>query len=602
MQTRLHTRHTWTQRESESGAALITMLLVAALILTAGGALIVSTSTSAVNATDAVAEKQAYYAAEAGLQMGLNALRGNMPHDATVANGMQMSFHAAITPNLSNGSGRSDNTKTCGSDAADTARCRLAGWLPYDNPASSHGLVQVGGGSAFRVSVYDPDNSHNVTFSTNGTFTPMAGLPFPAVLQDAKTLLLGVAPNQIKIEYLPRASTTLLNAVPSANTDFGSFRVTTLGSGLAIPSNLLVATFDLKVDQTAPWSATATFNTRFVGAAACPQLANVNFLQAAQHADGTLYALNSNTLALPCAMGAGITTTIQGSVIAPQPKQIVLRSLGFGPKWAQKRLELTLARNAFDFDPQAAVTLISATNGSTMPAANFDIGNSNAKLYSGNDYPHAGHAPSPALPVFATTNATDTATVTNVVNNSKPQTVTTADQKVTTLDDSSLPKWLQNPDDARTMLTDLKAMAQSMGRYFNTNPNDNIPNSVPPDAGTEDAPKLTFVDGDYDMSGNSTGGGLLVVTGRLTNNGNVSFSGLILVLGKGEVQRDGGGGGNLLGSIVVAAFDPDAPGTPFTTPFFHTNGGGSNTLEYDSLATDNALGVLGSRAMGVLEF
>jgi hypothetical protein len=601
MHTTLHSRNLRKDRH-ERGAALITMLLVAALILAAGGALIVSTATSAVNANDAVASKQAYYAAEAGLQMGLNVLRGNMAHDASVASGTQMNFHTAITPALSNGIGHSDSTSTCDNTAADSSRCRLAGWLPYDNPASSNGLVQVGNGSAFRLSVYDPDNSQNVTFSTSGTFTPALGLPVPAVLQNATTLLLGVAPNLIKIEYVPRASTTLMNATAPTATDFGSFRVTTLGLGVPLPLNLQVGTFDLKVNQTAPWAATTTFNTRIVSVGACPLMANVNFLQTAQSASGTNYTPNSDALALSCAMGGSTATAIAGSVLAPQPKQLVIRSLGFGPKWAQKRLELTLARNTFDFNAQSSVLLVSPTDGTNLPAANFDIGQSAAKIYSGNDTLHAGEVPSPALPVFATTSATDSATIKTIVDSSKPQTVTSASDKVRTLDPSSLPAWLQNPNDARTMLSDLKATAQSMGRYFNTNPDDNIPDSVPPDAGTEANPKVTFVDGDYDMSGNDTGGGLLIVTGRLTNNGNVGFSGLILVLGKGEVQRNGGGGGDLLGAIVVAAFDPDKPNTPFTTPFFHTNGGGSNTLGYDSLAVNNALGVLGSRTMGVLEF
>lgn len=606
LQTNLQMR-TSRRRGHERGAALITMLLVASLILAAGGALIVSTSTSAVNANDAVASKQAYYAAEAGLQMGLNVLRGNMAHDATVANGTQMNFHTAITPDLSNGFGHSDSTSACDISAADSSRCRLAGWLPYDNPASSSGLVQVGNGTAFRLSIYDPDSSQNVTFSTSGTFTPaLAGLPagVQAVLQNATTLLLGIAPNQVKIEYLPRTSTTLLNAIPSAATDLGSFRITKLGTGLAIPiPNIQVGTFDLKVTQTAPWAATTTFNTRIVGAA-CPNLANINFLQNSQTAEGTGYTPTSNALTLPClvGLGAGTTSAIAASVSAPQPKQLVIRSLGFGPKWAQKRLEMTLGRNAFDFTAQSSVLLVSPSNGTNMPAANFDIGQSAAKVYSGDDHPPIGHAPSPSLPVFATTNPTDATTVSTIVDSSKPQTVTSAADKVTNVDPNSLPSWLQNPNDARSTLSDLKSMAQSMGRYYNTNPDDNIPDSVPPDAGTEANPKITFVDGDYDMSGNDTGGGLLVVTGRLTNNGNVSFSGLILVLGKGEVQRNGGGNGNLLGAIVVAAFDPNTPNTPFTAPFFHTNGGGSNTVGYDSVAVSNALGVLGSRTMGVLEF
>src|SRR5260370_13872302 len=67
-------------RKNESGAALITSLLVATALLVAGGALIQITSMSAANAVDSTAETQAYYGAEAGLQAAVNALRGNAAH------------------------------------------------------------------------------------------------------------------------------------------------------------------------------------------------------------------------------------------------------------------------------------------------------------------------------------------------------------------------------------------------------------------------------------------------------------------------------------------------------------------------------------------
>ena len=72
-------------RSSERGAALITSLMVATLVLAAGGALILTTGMSTTTAIDATAEMQAYYGAEAGIQQSLNVLRGNVnPHDITV--------------------------------------------------------------------------------------------------------------------------------------------------------------------------------------------------------------------------------------------------------------------------------------------------------------------------------------------------------------------------------------------------------------------------------------------------------------------------------------------------------------------------------------
>src|SRR5947209_9732611 len=65
-------------RAGERGAALVTAMLVAMLLLAAGGALVVTTGMTATNAVDATAEAQAYYAAEAGMQTVLSVLRRNV--------------------------------------------------------------------------------------------------------------------------------------------------------------------------------------------------------------------------------------------------------------------------------------------------------------------------------------------------------------------------------------------------------------------------------------------------------------------------------------------------------------------------------------------
>ncbi|MCA1631409.1 MAG: hypothetical protein LC774_13930 [Acidobacteria bacterium] len=127
-------------RAGERGAALITMLLVSALILAAGGALIISTATSATNAFDSTTEKQAFYAAESGLQMALAAMRGNTPRGGTVAAGTKMSLRTAIIPSLSNGN--ADNVPCGTADGAwevINPRCGLTGWLPYTATAPYQG-------------------------------------------------------------------------------------------------------------------------------------------------------------------------------------------------------------------------------------------------------------------------------------------------------------------------------------------------------------------------------------------------------------------------------------------------------------------------------
>src|ERR1044072_7563189 len=122
-----------TERKSECGAALVTMLLVSLLILTAGGTLVVTTSMSATNSVDATSEIQAYYAAEAGNQAVLNIFRGNVAPNPSFATNPssgidsenKISFRRAVTVSTSNVSG-------------DTTAAHLSRWMTYDtnfNPA-----------------------------------------------------------------------------------------------------------------------------------------------------------------------------------------------------------------------------------------------------------------------------------------------------------------------------------------------------------------------------------------------------------------------------------------------------------------------------------
>ncbi|HXK61945.1 MAG TPA: hypothetical protein PLP42_18820 [Acidobacteriota bacterium] len=78
--------------------------------------------------------------------------------------------------------------------------------------------------------------------------------------------------------------------------------------------------------------------------------------------------------------------------------------------------------------------------------------------------------------------------------------------------------------------------------------------------GTPDDPKITYVKGDLEISGNWTGAGILLVTGDLSGNGAFEFQGLMLVLGSGKVYF-GGANKTILGGVVVANLVPGSPTT-----------------------------------------
>lgn len=107
-----------------------------------------------------------------------------------------------------------------------------------------------------------------------------------------------------------------------------------------------------------------------------------------------------------------------------------------------------------------------------------------------------------------------------------------------------------------------------------------------PTLGRAGAPQITYVNGDFTLTGNTTGYGVLVVTGTLTYRGNFSFSGLVLVVGQGAMVAAGGGRGTFYGSVFIA--DNHAHSSPYGQlsvlgqPSLDWNGGGTNGIYYNS--------------------
>jgi hypothetical protein len=116
-------------------------------------------------------------------------------------------------------------------------------------------------------------------------------------------------------------------------------------------------------------------------------------------------------------------------------------------------------------------------------------------------------------------------------------------------------------------------------------------NSFNPNATTNSS--ITYVDGDLELVGNGTGRGILVVTGTLTMSGNFTWYGTIFVVGDGIVEMNGGGNGQIIGSIWVAKiWDSNATKNlleDMGSPTFSWNGGGVNSLQYDHCYVENLM-------------
>lgn len=309
---------------------------------------------------------------------------------------------------------------------------------------------------------------------------------------------------------------------------------------------------------------------------------NYDYTPTGESAPDRVTLSSSYTPTTGLAYSVAVTDPDNTPVASGEPTRLLLRVTGYGPKGAVKKLELLVKRTTFDYVPASMLLMRGADDCTPMTFTSemdFSIGNSNAKEYSGHD-----RVSSAILPTFGATCNADRDV--EIAADGKD---TAAAPKAETVSNSSLPPWLRSASEARAFLADQRASAIGQGRYFT---------SFSGNSGSASSPAFTFVDGDCSLGG---GGGLLIVTGNLTMSGNPSFSGLILVLGGGHVQRNGGGNGDILGAVIVAKFDANGSGG-FEAPVFDTNGGGNSLMQYDSAAVRAALNVVGPRTLGFHEF
>ncbi|PYS33679.1 MAG: hypothetical protein DMF75_08725, partial [Acidobacteria bacterium] len=385
-------------RRSERGAALITMLLVSIPLLMAGGALITITAMSLANNADTSAETKAYYAAEAGAQSVLAVLKGNVaPNPLFAANPTgaiapenTINFRRAITASISNSAG-------------DTAAPRLSHWLSYNasytdrvtlpdpvNPSASYSPIT---GMAFKTTLSDPDNSGVITFSTSGVFPSYGAASHGFIGTECGGSGNGV---KVTVSFTGQASTTINSSGAST---LGYFTIAPNGGNTCTLPN--PTTFNLTITQTSPWPVTYTMSCTLSGSLTSsssfvtvtfPTANNTNNLQ------GTLYARSTNPI------NSNGSTAIPISVTAPEPNRLVAKITGFGPRAAQKQMQILLSRFAFDFTPVTTITLRSADDGSI---SSFAAGNSSQYTYTGFD-----NAGGQNLPAFGVTSTTDYLSVT----------------------------------------------------------------------------------------------------------------------------------------------------------------------------------------------
>lgn len=277
-----------------------------------------------------------------------------------------------------------------------------------------------------------------------------------------------------------------------------------------------------------------------------------------------------------------------------QPSRMNIKVTGYGPRRAKKVLNMIVARGGLGgFQAPATITLLGSSSVLPLKPLIFNTGDSGAVRYTGNDA--SGGAGVSAFAIVPTD------VLPTLAGIEKPQQV--VGPPVSVLGPTSplagvpptpKPEWLESSEAARKFVygeDGLLTSAVGQNRYFTQKP------AV---SEMSNPKQITFIDGDVNLGSGDQGAGLLVVTGKLTTNGNTSFKGVIYVLGAGSVERSGGGNGVISGGIVVARFGKTSG--DFEPPTFTTKGGGTSLIQYDSKAFADANSALpGFQVVGVVE-
>ncbi len=572
-------------REGEKGAVMVMVLLISALLLIASAGILLETTLNTANVSDSTADQQSYNAAEGGIQSALNVLRGNVSPSPLLDTSKpatdpanQISFSRALknaTSNLSSDSSRSP---------------RLSRWgLPYNTDR-----VIIGGNTDYGFSLFlsDPENVGNaVTYNTN---TGTSGFYNSSTLGYDLTKTIGNGANTVTLTYTPVTSNTVNVSSGSANVNYGSFNIAVSGLGASIPSGGIP--FQITIKMTVPYTATRIMRGNITAGTITPLSSGTvkfDFYSGAYDLVGSIITLNSNPLTpSPIVLGSSVTA-INGSTTPVEPRKILIRSTGYGPRGSQKQLEAIVQKNYFDgLGAPATLTLIGAS-----PGFVFNAGNSANVSYSGDDVVSTLNIPS--IGVTNTTNLT-------YVNNNLPRTLPDPPAADIT---AELPDWLKDPYALDTTIQNLYNVAYSSGRYFRSEV------SSPSSFGDNfSATGITFIDGNGSLSG--SGGGILVCTGNLTFDGAVNFNGLIIVTGSGGLSRNGGGGATLQGNTVVAPYANNriysstgslvdksgiTTSTAFLAPKYNINGGGNSNIEFNSSSVANGLNAIRNLVLAVAE-
>lgn len=581
-------------RKNEEGAAMVIVLMITFLLLAGCIGLLLVAAVNTANVTDATAEQQAYYAAESGIQSAINVLRRNVapsplldPSKASAHPNNKIDYYSAAQPVTSNKPGDTSPNP------------RLSRWLNYnytppgvsnpDRVTLGQGAYDPYTGSAFSVTISDPDNPNKIldltvtgnigdssstskTFQKKGGFLGLQTIGTATIEYIGTTVHAGISAREIDA---------------SSNLDLGSFRITTTGDGAGITDT----PFEIVVKMTAPTpvtvrlkgtikagivTSTSVGNLKIAFETPIPSQLGVFSIPASSI---TPNAPNINGGVTKLVNSNGLGANLGLKVILAPPRRLLIRSIGYGPRGARKVMEAIVRRDNFDGLIPATVTLVGSLTNAIFKSSN---GSSQQVSYSGNDL--LSNAKSPYISTVGSQSSSSSGGLLSGLLGGLLDTLnlsaltcpgcSTDNGNPAAVSDDETPDFLKSPTNLDKTISELKETAKSQGRYF-------AAGAVPFDFGNNaDGTGITFIDGDAVLSG--SGGGTLVVTGKLTLDKAFNYNGTIFVTGQQGVRRTGSGNGSIEGNLVVAPYKTDDLLAGFLPPKYDITGGTVSTILYNA--------------------
>ncbi|HLM01984.1 MAG TPA: hypothetical protein VK400_13090 [Pyrinomonadaceae bacterium] len=631
-------------RSGERGAALVMVLMIAFLLLVASAALLLESSMNTANVTDSVAEQQAYYAAESGIQSALDVLRGNTAANEPITSALNQppagaggeewawvnplswietrasaQVNPAPTPTPDPLHSKIDFRKavtlSTSNYSTDTAPSpRLSRWLQYnytppgqsvpDRITIGKGTYHPDTGMAYSLRVYDPDHTGNsISYNTIGRIEQSDG----TLANSPRTVSSGG--NSVTFSYVPATPSPQTVTITSdvADTPLGTFRMSYSGDGNGLTFSEPIL-FEIVLNMISPYQTTKVIrgaimpsgtikadsagmyilydSQLFTMMGSWVTLKNVSYVNTPS-AIPPVIGYKMLLTAPPNSTGTAGETPINVSMTPTEPTRLVVRSVGYGPRGARKELETIVQKNFFNgLSAPATLTLVGPKAKTGSPNFLFEPGSSQNVTYSGDDV-----VSNLVIPSIGTNNSDNLGTVEREVLCGKRCKSDIAGFPANVSDE--MPLWLQSAKNLDETIENLKLVAQASGRYYPAG-------QSPPNFGDNvNAKGITFVDGDVRLSG--AGGGILVCTGKLTLDGAFDFNGLIIVSGAEGVRRSGTGNGEIHGNMVVAPYNKNDLVGGFLPPQFDTRGGGNSEMRYNSSAVANGMLAVSNFVQGVAE-